>query len=99
MSEHGAVLTDKDGGFAIVSKDELRKEKLRLLSSGVYRRTAWHEDFHVDVMEEYCEAVNLFTDPGIKKALLSDYRRLKIVPYSLLPGPFIVRRCIPWNLE
>ena len=61
--EWGAVLTDKDGGFALVKKAKLREEYKAILAQRWYRRTNLR-DVGKDVVMDYvqtCEAIGIMS--------------------------------------
>ena len=74
QSRSGAILTDKDGGFALVDKEALFQAKCNIFSPPFYERVGMRYHFCYDRMLEYVDIVKEHTEPGsqLQKALLHD---------------------------
>ncbi|CAE7247164.1 unnamed protein product [Symbiodinium sp. CCMP2592] len=75
----GAVKTDKDGGFTVVNKHELKEAVTSSLRGPQYQEIVVHEDLVTDMVQEYrnvCEMIRLHTrDNELSNALTSSLRR------------------------
>ena len=75
----GAVNTDKDGGFTLVNKQELKEAVTSSLREPQYQEIVVHEDLPTDMVQEYrnvCEMVRLRSgDNELANALTSSLRR------------------------
>ena len=82
------IVTDKDGGFCMISKTTLIDLKEGILRQQCYKPQAWHDRLQSEVMDEHAHAckrlAHAMKDQSLFPALLHDWWSCKTSLFSVL---------------